>query len=177
MQQTSTQKFTAFFFLRDVGLGLLLWLLLTAAVGEARMVFSGSMEPTIRVGDRIWTDKLFVRWESLERGDIVVFDPPFPAEDAYVKRIVGLPGETVEVKGGSVWIDGRPLTEPYAEVASYRYGPVQIPAGEYFVLGDNRNISYDSHRWGLLSRERIIARAVCRIWPFGRAGRIGLTGP
>ncbi|HWI51162.1 MAG TPA: signal peptidase I [Symbiobacteriaceae bacterium] len=172
MQQTSTQKFTALIFLRDVGLGLLLWLLLTAAVGEARVVPTGSMEPTIAVGDRIWTDKLFVRWESLERGDIVVFDPPFPAEDAYLKRIVGLPGETVEVKGGYVWIDGKPLAEPYAEVASYRYGPVQIPAGEYFVLGDNRNISYDSHRWGLLSRDRITARAVCRIWPFDRAGRI-----
>lgn len=172
MQQTSTRKFTVLIFLRDVGLGLVLWLLLTAGVGEARLVHTGSMEPTIQVGDRIWTDKLFVRWANLERGEIVVFEPPFEADEPYLKRIIGLPGETVEVKDGSVWVNGQRLPERYAEVADYRYGPVQVPAGQYFVLGDNRNISYDSHRWGFLSRDRITARAVFRIWPVARAGQI-----
>ncbi|HWI65813.1 MAG TPA: signal peptidase I [Symbiobacteriaceae bacterium] len=172
MQQTPAQKFTGLIFLRDVALGLFLWLLLTATVGEARVVPSGSMEPTIQIGDRVWTDKLFVKFDTLHRGDIVVFDPPFPTDLPYIKRIIGLPDETVEVKGGYVWIDGRPLVEPYADSPDYRYGPVTVPPGQYLVLGDNRNVSYDSHRWGFVERERITARALFRIWPFGRVGRM-----
>jgi len=173
LQQPSTQRYTALVFLRDVAIGLLLWLLLTAGVGEARIVPSGSMEPTIAVGDRIWTDKFLVRWGALQRGDIVVFEPPFPTESPYLKRVIGLPGETVEIRDGSVWINGKPLTEPYAAEADYEYGPVLIPQDQYLVLGDNRNVSYDSHRWGLVERERITARAIFRIWPLSRAGRLG----
>lgn len=175
MQQSSTtpkQTFTALVFARDVLIGLFIWLILTAAVGEARVVPSASMAPTIAAGDRVWTDKLFIRFSELERGDVVVFDPPFASELEYIKRVIGLPGETVEVKGGQVWVNGRALDEPYAEVADYRYGPVTVPPGYYLVLGDNRNVSYDSHRWGFLSRDRITARAVARIWPVTRAGRL-----
>lgn len=174
MQPLRTHKpFTALIFLRDVALGLFLWLVLTTAIGEARVVPSGSMAPTIAIGDRVWTDKIAFRFKGLQRGDIVIFDPPFMAEDQYVKRVVGLPGEVVEISRGTVWVNGTALDEPYiAEEPDYRYGPVQIPGGHYLVLGDNRNVSHDSHTWGLLSRDRITARVVWRIWPVVRAGRL-----
>ncbi len=159
-------------FLKDIALGVALWFLITTFVGEARQIPSGSMEPTIQIGDRVWTDKLFLSLGEIQRGDIVVFDPPFATEYPYIKRVIGLPGETVEVKkGGKVYINGEALTEPYiAEAPGYDYGPVQVPQGQYLVLGDNRNQSNDGHYWGFLQREKISARAVYRFWPFARAG-------
>lgn len=160
-------------FLRDVALGVLIWFLITATIGEARMVPSSSMEPTIQIGDRLWTDKLLLRFEPIKRGDIVVLNPPFKTSDPYIKRVIGLPGETVTINGGKVWIDGQPLNEPYEkQPPNYTWGPVTISAGQYLVLGDNRNDSYDGHYWGLLSRNEIIARAVYRIWPLNRIGNI-----
>jgi signal peptidase I len=170
---SAAPRFTGLIFLRDVAIGLFLWVALTALVGEAPVVPTGSMEPTIQVGDRLWTDKLLLHFEPIRRGDIVVFEPPVEPGARYVKRVVGLPGETVAVHDGQVLVEGVPLTEPYiGEVPAYEYGPVTIPAGQYFVLGDNRNVSYDSHAWGLVARDRITARAVYRIWPVGRAGRL-----
>lgn len=161
--------------LKDIALGVVLWLLIIFFVGQSRQIPTGSMEPTIQIGDRVWTDKLFLRFGEIHRGDIVVFDPPPPVESdyPYIKRVIGLPGETVEVKGGQVLINGQPLDESYiAEAPNYHWGPMQIPAGEYFVMGDNRNASNDSHIWGLLKRDRITARAVFRFWPFDRAGKL-----
>lgn len=160
-------------FLKDIGLGILLWFVITQFVGEARQIPSGSMEPTIQIGDRVWTDKLFLRFAAIERGDIVVFTPPEASEYPYIKRVVGLPGDTVEVKGGKVFVNGEPVAEPYVvEPPIYQYGPTKVPPGEYFVLGDNRNHSNDSHRWGFLQRKKITARAVFRFWPFDRLGEI-----
>lgn len=160
---------------KDIAFGVALWLLITLFVGQARQIPTGSMEPTILGGDRVWTDKLFLRFGEIKRGDIVVFDPPpqvitdFP----YIKRVIGLPGETVEIAGGQVLINGEPLEEPYiAESPRYHFGPVEIPSGKYLVLGDNRNASNDSHEWGLLDRGRITARAVARFWPFDRMGSL-----
>lgn len=162
-------------FLKDIALGILLWFLITTFVGEARQIPSGSMEPTIHIGDRVWTDKLLLRFDEIERGDIVVFTPP-PTEFSdypYIKRVIGLPGETVEVKNGHVLINGQALQEPYvADAPRYHYGPQAIGSGEYLMLGDNRNASNDGHRWGLLKRDQISARAVFRFWPFDRLGSI-----
>lgn len=160
-------------FLKDIALGVVLWFLITQFVGEARQIPSGSMEPTIQIGDRVWTDKLFLRFDEIQRGDIVVFTPPERSEYPYIKRVVGVPGDSVEVKGGKVFINGEPVAEPYVvEPPIYNYGPVKVPPGEYFVLGDNRNHSNDSHVWGFLRRDKISARAVFRFWPFDRLGAI-----
>ncbi|MFZ5824249.1 MAG: signal peptidase I [Bacillota bacterium] len=160
-------------FLKDIALGVVLWFVITQFVGEARQIPSGSMEPTIQIGDRVWTDKLFLRFGEIQRGDIVVFSPPEPSEYPYIKRVIAVPGDTVEVKGGKVIINGSPVAEPYVvEPPIYNYGPAKVPPGEYFVLGDNRNHSNDSHRWGFLRREKISARAVFRFWPFDRLGAI-----
>lgn len=157
--------------LRDIAIGVLAWLLLTTTVGEARLIPSSSMEPTLLPGDRIWTDKLLLRFRALERGDIVIFDPPVPSDIPYIKRIIGLPGETVEVRRGRVWVDGRPLAEGYtAEPPAYRYGPITIGEDQYLVLGDNRNRSEDSHFFGLISRADIKSQALWRYWPLGRWG-------
>lgn len=154
---------------KDIALGVLLWLVITTTVGEARKIPSGSMEPTILPGDRVWTDKLLLRFTPVQRGDIVVFKPPFESNYPYIKRVIGLPGETVAVKGGKVLVNDQPLDEPYiAEAPRYQYGPITIPEGQYLVLGDNRNDSNDGHYWGLLERSRISARAVVRFWPLNR---------
>lgn len=160
-------------FVKEILFALLIWFVITTTVGEAREVPTPSMEPTILVGDRIWTDKLFLRFSQIERGDIIVFNPPFPSDAPYIKRVIGLPGETISIHDGKVWVNGAPLTEPYlAEPPAYLYGPVTVPAGKYLVLGDNRNHSNDGHVWGLLDARQIKARAVFRYWPPNRFGSL-----
>lgn len=159
--------------LKDIAIGVLLWFVLTTTVGEARSVPSGSMEPTILIGDRLWTDKLFLRFNPVQRGDIVIFDPPILSDTPYVKRVVGMPGDLFEVQAGKVWINGKILSEPYIRQEPwYNYGPVKVPEGSYVVLGDNRNESNDSHLFGLVTRDRIKARAVFRFWPLHRMGNV-----
>ena len=147
-------------------------------VAEARYIPSGSILPTLEINDRLIIDKLGYRFKDPQRGDIVVFSPT-PAlqkenfKDAFIKRVIGLPGDTVEVKGGKVYVNDQPLQEQYIqEQPNYDYGPVVVPENQYLVLGDNRNNSYDSHYWGFVPRENIIGQAVIRFFPFNRMGGI-----
>ncbi|MDF2630754.1 MAG: lepB2, partial [Symbiobacteriaceae bacterium] len=158
---------------KDLAIALAVGLLLKASVADARMVPTPSMVPTVQVGDRIFVEKVFVKWLGVERGDIIVFTPPVPSTDDYLKRVIGLPGETVEVNNGKVYINGEVLEEDYlAETIRYKYGPVTVPEGKVLVLGDNRNYSEDSHRWGMLDQSAIHGRAWLRYWPFNRAGTL-----
>ena len=140
---------------------------------EQCIVPSESMVPTLQVGDR-----LFVRRDRAYRphlGDIVVFIPPQAAIEAanvnpddllYVKRIIGLPGERIEISNGQVSINDHPLQEDYLQVApTYQWGPNTIPPKQYFVLGDNRNNSSDSHIWGYVPAEDFLGRAYKIYWP------------
>jgi len=136
---------------------------------EARYIASGSMEPTLAVGDKLIIDKHTFRAASPQRADVILYLPPpqisesSASQDALIHRIVGLPGETVEVRDGQVFIDEVPLDEPYlAEPASidYEYGPEMIPEDAYFVLGDNRNNAFDSHIWGILPGEMILGKVI-----------------
>ncbi len=164
--------------IKTIGLSLLLAFGIRTFIAEARYIPSGSMEPTLQVNDRLIIEKVGYRFGSPERGDIVVFDPTDTLlqqnfRDAFIKRVIGLPGETVEVKGGRVFINGRPLAEDYiAAKPDYQWGPEVVAEGSYLVLGDNRNSSYDSHYWGFVPRDRIIGRAIVRFWPLDRAGTI-----
>jgi signal peptidase I len=150
-------------------------------VAEARYIPSSSMEPTLEINDRLIIEKISYRFRTPQRGDVVVFSPTDKLreqnfKDAFIKRVIGLPGETVEVKGGTVYVNGTALREKYIEESpEYKYGPVQVPANEYLVLGDNRNNSYDSHYWGFVPRKNLIGRAVVRFWPFNRLGSIDET--
>jgi signal peptidase I len=146
-------------------------------VAEARFIPSESMLPTLEVGDRLIVEKVTYRLHAPERGDIVVFDPPprsgFDRGNAFIKRIVGLPGETIAVREGKVTINGQVLDEQYVmEPPTYEMDPLTIPAGNVFVMGDNRNNSADSHVWGALPISNIIGRSAVRFWP---PVRIGLT--
>ena len=136
---------------------------------EGRIIPSGSMIPTIKIQDRVMINKFIYRFKEPERGDIVVFDPPavLNIDELYIKRVIGLPGEIVEVRNSTVYINGRPLSEPYLNGAiSYQYGPVVVPENSLLVLGDNRNNSYDSHLWNAwLTRERIKGKALMVYWP------------
>jgi signal peptidase I len=157
-------------------------LLLRAFVVQTYYIPSGSMLPTLQVGDRIVVDKLSYRLHGVGRGDIVVFARP-PAEDCpgprvqdLVKRIIGLPGDVVSAVDGHVDIDGRPLAEPWLSYGEPTEAvddgrpydltrPYRVPAGEYFVMGDNRTDSCDSRYWGPVPRGLLVGRVVLRIWP------------
>jgi signal peptidase I len=129
-------------------------------------IVSGSMEPTLLVGDRIAS----VRADRIHRKDIVIVRDPEGSREMLTKRVVGLPGDRLEVKGGDVLIDGEVLPEPYRqELPVYLY-EVDVPKGYYVLLGDNRNRSEDSHIWGPVPRAMIGGRGVMRYWPWKRIG-------
>lgn len=112
------------------------------------VVPSGSMKDTILINDRVITYRLAYLFDKPERGDIIVF--PFPDDEKvdFIKRIIGLPGDTVEGKDGLVYINGKPLDEPYVkEKLNNDFGPIDVPIGKYFMMGDNRNCSKDSRYW------------------------------
>ncbi|KAF3889271.1 MULTISPECIES: signal peptidase I [Nostocales] len=145
---------------------------------EPRYVPSGSMEPTIQPGEHLLIDKLSYDFTSPKRGDIVVFNPTKTLEednfhDAFIKRVIGLPGDKVDVKNGQVFINNVPIKENYIEAKpDYTWGPVIVPANSYLVLGDNRNDSFDSHYWGFVPRNKIVGRAIFSFWPFNQIGGI-----
>ncbi len=128
--------------------------LLSAACGYVR-VEGDAMAPTLADGDRVSVTRTV---EPLKRGDLVVFEHPRDPSKTFLKRIVGLPGEQIEITDQGVTIDGRPLDEPYALAANRstnHWGPTRIQDGEYFVLGDNRRNSSDSRHWGTVRRDLI----------------------
>ena len=150
------------------------------AIAEPRYIPSNSMDPTLHIGDRLLVDKLSYRWQPPHRGDIVVFNPPaqlvklgYTRDQAFIKRIIGEPGDQIQVQGGQMILNGQPLPEAYiAEAPQYEMPAVTIPSGYVFVLGDNRNDSNDSHVWGPLPQQNLIGKARLRFWPFDRLGRI-----
>lgn len=143
---------------------------------QAFYIPSTSMVPTLKVGDRVLVNKLSYHLHDVHRGDIVVFGAPPGTETAQikdlVKRVVGLPGDSIEGRSdGHIYINGRMLNEPYLHgVPSKTFGPVQIPANSYFVLGDNRQASKDSTVFGPISRSKIVGRVFVRIWPLTHLG-------
>ncbi|PSP18787.1 MAG: signal peptidase I [Cyanobacteria bacterium QS_8_64_29] len=160
---------------KTLGLSVVLALGIRHFVAEARYIPSQSMQPTLQVNDRLLVEKLSYRFGRPERGDIIVFSPPesLQFEQAFIKRVIGLPGETVAVRNGTVFINGQAIQEPYLKAEpDYTYGPVEIPKRRYLVLGDNRNNSRDSHYWGFVPRKNIIGHAFVRFWPPDRLGQI-----
>jgi signal peptidase I len=163
---------------KTVGLSLVLAFGLRTFVAQGVYVSSGSMLPTLEVNDRLMIDKLSYHWSNPQRGDIIVFSPTQELkrqhfQDTFIKRVIGLPGEKVEIKGGRVYINNRLLGEKYiAEELASQWGPMTVPPNSYLVMGDNRDNSYDSRYWGFVPRENIIGKAVLRFWSPERIGKI-----
>jgi signal peptidase I len=167
-----------------VVVAVLVAVLLRAFVVQTFFIPSGSMEPTLQIGDRILVNKLSYHLHGVDRGDIVVFSRP-PAENCggpevndLVKRVIGLPGDVISVSGGYVYIDGKRLDEswlPTSEQGMTVAGPpgnssnlaqaYRIPADNYFVMGDNRTDSCDSRYWGPIARSLIVGKVEVRVWP------------
>jgi len=153
----------------QVLLGFLLAVAITLFVMQGFCVTGDCMQPHLYTGERVLANKLAYHLASPRRGDIVIFDYPKDIRQVYVKRVIGLPGETVAIQGGQVSINGRPLPEPYKAFAAHGDMTAQaIPPGQYFVMGDNRDVSDDSRYWGDLPRHDIIGRAVACYWPPAR---------
>jgi signal peptidase I len=143
---------------------------------EARIIPTGSMLPTIQLQDRIIVDKFFFKYfDDIRQKDIIVFRPPPTAHatEDFIKRVIGLPGDIIEVKNHIVYVNGNALTEPYLlEQPNSDYGPVTVPRDSLFVMGDNRNNSADSREWGFLPFENVSGRTLFRYWPINHLGTL-----
>lgn len=153
--------------------------LIITFVGQRTAVNGDSMEPTLSNGDNLIMDKLSYHFRDPERFEVIIFPCPTRPEVYYIKRVIGLPGETVQIKDGSVYIDGKLLeTDVYGITeeteAGIAHEPIQIGEDQYFVLGDNRPISQDSRYEvvGLIDRDDIEGRAFFRMYPFEKMGLV-----
>lgn len=154
--------------LRDIVETLVLALIIFFVVNTLTGRFyvrGSSMEPSLHNGQYLVASKISYRLGDPERGDIVVLLPPNGTGEDYIKRIIGLPGEHVEARDGAVWVNGYRLDEPYLHSPIPYSGSWIVGPDEYFVLGDNRANSSDSHSWGMLPRENIVGKAWLCYWP------------
>jgi signal peptidase I len=140
--------------------------LINLFLAQATRVYGHSMEPNLHTDQRLVVEKVSYRIHGPHRGDVVVIRMPERGPELLIKRVIGLPGETIEVRDGSVYINGQPLNEPYlTHQTSGSYGPTLIPEGQVFVMGDNRNASNDSRVFGPVPVDRIVGRAWVSYWP------------
>ncbi len=150
--------------LQTIVLAIVLYFLIDTVVARVR-VDNISMLPTLQPGEFLLVDRISYRFKELNHGDIVIFHfPQNPSED-YIKRLIGLPGDTVKIANGEVYVNGHQLTEPYLSGAPDYEGEWVVPEGAFFVLGDNRNQSSDSHSWGFVPKENLIGKALVVYWP------------
>ncbi len=173
-------------FLREVleTLGLAVILFLVINLISARVRVDGfSMRPTLEDGEFVLISRLAYQFGSFQHGDIIVFRPPMYPEagyfrrllglpnisddyEDYIKRVIGLPGDTVKIENGTIWINDALVNEPYIAAPPDYSGQWTVPEGDLFVLGDNRNNSADSHAWGFLPKQNVLGKAVVIYWPF-----------
>ncbi len=155
---------------KDIVIALAIALVVRALLIQAFRIPSGSMIPTLLIGDHILVEKVTYRFRDPKRFEIIVFKCPIDPSKDYIKRIIGLPGDTVKIVNKHVFVNGKELKEPYIQhkdphvIPGWQqprdnYGPVRVPPGHYFVMGDNRDYSFDSRFWGFVPRKSIVGRA------------------
>ncbi len=191
MAETTFRKSTAREYFESLVVAVILALFVRTFGFQAFKIPTGSMEPNLLVGDHLLVNKFIfgpatsglertlLPMRKVERGEVLVFKFPEEPERDFIKRVIGLPGETLEYKDQRVFINGMPLIEPYAHYQlsatgegnssdpRVRYGPVTIPADHYFMMGDNRDDSQDSRYWGFLPASYVKGRALFIYWSFG----------
>jgi signal peptidase I len=191
------KKSTAREYFETIVIAVILSLFVRTWVVQAFKIPTGSMENNLLIGDHLLVNKFvfgstptpleetILPVREIRRGDVVVFKYPEQPERDFIKRVIGLPGETIELRNKRVYVNGNPLDEPYvhflepshgaSEVTSFdvreRYGPVTVPADQYFVMGDNRDNSQDSRFWGFLPRHYIKGKALMIYWSYEATGR------
>jgi signal peptidase I len=142
-------------------------------------IVGNSMTPLLSDREAIVINRLVYHFEPIHRGDVVVFHYPLDPTQSYIKRIVGLPGETVQIQQGLVYVNGNSVPEPYVP-SQYEdlgdFGPIQVPSGSFFVLGDRRNSSNDSRVFGTVARRLIEGRAAFAYWPIEHFGLLSTLG-
>jgi signal peptidase I len=147
-------------------------------IAESRFIPTGSMIPTLKIDDRLMVEKITYLFHPPERQDIVVFRPPAKllaqgSDKDLIKRVIGLPGDKVEIKAGKVLVNDQPLAENYINEPMNRdFLAITVPPNQYFMMGDNRNNSYDSRFWGFVPRDHIIGKAAFRTFPLNCLGEI-----
>lgn len=157
---------SAWDFLKTLIIAFVLAQLIMVSVAQAFQVEQYSMEPTLLPRDRVLVDKFFYRLRETRHGDVIVLRYPLNPQRNYIKRIVGLPGDTLEVKEGTLYVNGRRVAEPYINgVAQGNYGPFKVPDDSVFVMGDNRNNSEDSRAFGALKKAFVVGQALLIYWP------------
>lgn len=144
--------------------GLLRW-----GVWQPYLIPSPSMEPGLTSGDRILVNRLAYHWWAPSRGDVIVFAFPKDTKRTFIKRVIAVEGETVELRDNKVFVNGNAIQEPYVKLGDYPpFGPEIVPLGRVFVLGDNRPQSEDSREWGLLPKNYLLGKAWLLYYPFQR---------
>jgi signal peptidase I len=192
MMADTFQKSTLREYFESIVIAVILALFVRTWVVQAFKIPTGSMENNLLIGDHLLVNKFVfapslgpgeravMPEQAIKRGDVLVFKYPDEPERDFIKRVIGLPGETLELRNKKVYVDGRELDEPYVhflepastsqEVTSFdvreRYGPVHVPADQYFVMGDNRDNSQDSRYWGFLPRTYIKGKALMIYWSY-----------
>jgi signal peptidase I len=157
-----------------LALAVVISVVLNLFVVQVTEVRQRSMEPTLEQNDRVLVSKLDYRFGPAQRGDIIVFNPPIPdASIPYVKRVIAVAGETVELRNGNVFVNGQQVDIPQAHGATQPQAPqivypFTVPAGQIFVMGDNRTFSSDSRTFGPVPVANIIGKVILRFWPFDR---------
>ncbi|HEX7280545.1 MAG TPA: signal peptidase I [Vicinamibacterales bacterium] len=191
MAEAAFQKSTAREYFESILVAVVLALFVRTFVFQAFKIPTGSMKPNLLVGDHLLVNKFIfaptafgleralLPMRPIERGDIVVFKYPEEPERDFIKRVIGLPGDTLELQNQTILINGQPLNEPYAHYLlppaaegqmegdlRRKYGPVTVPDGHYFMMGDNRDDSQDSRFWGFLPQSYVKGRALFIYWSF-----------
>lgn len=171
LKKTQYVKYAVVEGIETIVVALAMALIIRKFIFQTSLVFSGSMIPTMQIDDRLIVNKLIYRFVEPTRGDIILFESPYNDDKEFVKRLIGMPGETVEVKQGIVYINGEQLILAGVNVRrDYSYfGPRTIPEEHYFVMGDNRANSADSRVWGFVSKDDLIGKATFTFWPVKRA--------
>lgn len=171
LKQTEKLKYYCVDFVETILVALFFALLIRHYIIQTSLVPTSSMVPTLGVGDRLFVNKFVYRFKTPDRGDIVVFKSPHNDGKDYVKRCIALPGETVQIKEGIVFINDKQLILRGVDIQydQFNYGPKTVPSKSYFVLGDNRAYSSDSRFWGYVPEDYLLGEALFTFWPINHA--------